>query len=134
VDRDPAAGRGPRPNPWFQEVSHRPIEEGALVSYDTDLIGPFGSCADLSRAPLCGGGAPSAGQSTIYRLAHQQIARNIDSLRPGMTLCIESTVGHVEGAKGVKLEEQVLVTESAVERLSSFPFEADLPARGWPTG
>ncbi len=80
------------------------------------------------------GRAPSAGQRTIYRLAHQQIERNIDSLRPGMTPCIESTVGHVEGAEGVRLEEQVLVTESSVERLSSFPFEADLPARGRRTG
>ena len=49
-------------------------------------------------------------------------------IEPGMTLCIESYVGHVEGAQGVKLEEQVLVTEGGIERLSSFPFEADLLA------
>ncbi len=55
-------------------------------------------------------------------------------IEPGMTPCIESNVGPLEGAEGVKLEEQVLVTESGVERLSSFPFEADLLACGWRTG
>ena len=43
-----------------------------------------------------------------------------------MTLCIESYVGRVGGGEGVKLEEQVLVTETGVERLSKFPFERAL--------
>ena len=50
---------GPRTNPWFQECSSRSIEAGDLVTFDTDLIGPYGFCADLSRTWLCGDGPAS---------------------------------------------------------------------------
>ncbi len=176
---------GPRTNPWFQEASLRPIEAGDMVTYDTDLIGPFGYCADISRAVICGGGPPTDEQKHLYALAHEQIEFNIDLVRPGiglrefsekgfrlpdeclpnrysvvahgvglcdehprvlystdfpasgydgvieagMTLCIESYVGRVGGGEGVKLEEQVLVTETGVERLSTFPFERALLAQ-----
>ena len=46
-----------------------------------------------------------------------------------MTLCIESFIGHEDGGEGVKLEEQVLITESGVERLSRFPYEERLLGR-----
>ncbi|GGD40780.1 M24 family metallopeptidase [Sinisalibacter lacisalsi] len=42
---------------------------------------------------------------------------------PGMTLCVESFIGEAGGAEGVKLEQQVLITETGVELLSRFPFE-----------
>ena len=45
------------------------------------------------------------------------------SLEPGMTLCVESYVGAEDGNEGVKLEEQVLVTETGAARLSTFPYE-----------
>jgi Xaa-Pro aminopeptidase len=45
---------------------------------------------------------------------------------PGMTLCVESYIGEEGGAEGVKLEQQVLITETGVEVLSEFPFEEDL--------
>ncbi|MGR3322087.1 MAG: M24 family metallopeptidase [Pseudooceanicola sp.] len=41
---------------------------------------------------------------------------------PGMTLCVESFMGASEG-EGVKLEQQLLVTETGTELLSQFPFE-----------
>jgi Xaa-Pro aminopeptidase len=41
---------GPRTNPWFRECSMRRIEAGDMVSFDTDLIGPYGYCSDISRA------------------------------------------------------------------------------------
>jgi Xaa-Pro aminopeptidase len=44
-------------------------------------------------------------------------------LMPGMTLCIESYMGEVGGAEGVKLEQQVLITEDGWQMLSSFPLE-----------
>ena len=47
-------------------------------------------------------------------------------IRPGMTLCVESYIGEDGGKEGVKLEQQVLVTESGVELLSRFPFEEEL--------
>ena len=43
---------------------------------------------------------------------------------PGMAVCVESYIGEVGGADAVKLETQVLVTETGAERLDSFPFEA----------
>ena len=43
-----------------------------------------------------------------------------------MTLCVESFIGSEGGREGVKLEEQVLVTENGVERLSSYPFQMEM--------
>ena len=56
-------------------------------------------------------------------------------LEPGMTLCVESYIGEERGNEGVKLEQQLLITEDEPELLSTFPFEAallDQPACGWP--
>lgn len=45
---------------------------------------------------------------------------------PGMTLCVESFIGTEGGREGVKLEEQVLITATGIELLSTYPFEEDL--------
>ena len=37
-------------------------------------------------------------------------------------------MGAENGSQGVKLEEQILVTETGIEVLSQFPFEANLLA------
>ncbi len=47
---------------------------------------------------------------------------------PGMTLCVESFIGAADGGEGVKLEQQLLVTETGTEILSEFPFEDSLLA------
>jgi Xaa-Pro dipeptidase len=47
-------------------------------------------------------------------------------LEPGMTLCVESYIGEERGDEGVKLEQQLLITEDEPELLSTFPFEAAL--------
>ena len=44
-------------------------------------------------------------------------------LEPGMTLCVESYMGSIHGGEGVKLEEQVLITENGYEMLTSYPLE-----------
>ena len=44
-------------------------------------------------------------------------------IEAGMTICVESYIGEDGGAEGVKLEQQVLVTESGTELMSRFPFE-----------
>jgi len=49
-------------------------------------------------------------------------------IEAGMTLCVESYIGTAGGGEGVKLEQQVLVTEKGVEVLSQFPFEPSLLA------
>lgn len=176
---------GPRTSPWFKESSERVIEAGDLLSYDTDMIGPYNYCADLSRSYLCGDGKASEEQRRIYRLAWEQIQYNTDLLKPGMTLremtekcwkmpdnclpnrygvvmhgvglcdeypavfyredfeatgydgafepgmtiCVESYMGEVGGREGVKLEQQVLITETGTELLSDFPFEENLLGR-----
>ena len=43
-----------------------------------------------------------------------------------MTLCVESFIGKEGGREGVKLEEQVIITEKGVELLSTYPFELDM--------
>ena len=47
-------------------------------------------------------------------------------IEPSMTLCIESYIGAPGEDEGVKLEQQILVTETGIELLSDFPFEPDL--------
>ena len=48
------------------------------------------------------------------------------TIEPGMTICVESYIGPEGGTEGVKLEQQVLITETGIELLSRFPFEEDL--------
>lgn len=47
-------------------------------------------------------------------------------IEPGMTLCIEAYIGHRDGSEGVKLEEQVLITENGIDRLSTYGYAANL--------
>ncbi|RKK83736.1 hypothetical protein BFJ69_g2474 [Fusarium oxysporum] len=47
-------------------------------------------------------------------------------IEPGMVICVESYIGEEEGTEGVKLEQQVLITETGIELLSEFPFESSL--------
>jgi len=49
-------------------------------------------------------------------------------IEPGMTLCVESFIGEETGKEGVKLEQQVLISDRGIEILSQFPFEASLLA------
>ena len=173
---------GPRTNPWFQECSSRIVEAGDLVAFDTDLIGPYGFCADLSRTWLCGDGEASDEQRELFGIAAEQIAHNAALLRPGlsfrelvrrsknpppdcfparygvlyhgvgladeyptlpheadwtgdtpdgvlepgMVLCVESYIGRLGGHEGVKIEEQVLITQTGNEKLSRYPLDARL--------
>ena len=75
---------GPRTNPWFRESSMRTIQKGELVSFDTDLIGPYGYCADISRSWVCGD-KPSDEQRRLYAHAVDQIQHNTALLKPGVT-------------------------------------------------
>ena len=43
------------------------------------------------------------------------------TLQPGTVMCVEAFVGPRTGGEGVKLEEQILITETGNERLSSYP-------------
>nr|WP_254452986.1 Xaa-Pro peptidase family protein [Ruegeria atlantica] len=169
---------GPRTNPWYQECSDRPCQLGEMISFDTDMIGPYGYCADLSRSWTCGYTPMSSAQRRLYDTALQQIHHNLELVgpgvsfaefnnkswripdpyipyryslavhgvgmadewpvvplhvdwgggamsgrfEPGMVVCVESLIAE-QGSESIKLETQVLVTETGSERLDSFPFE-----------
>ena len=170
---------GPRTNPWMRESSMRKIEKGDMVSFDTDLIGPYGYCCDMSRSWICGEEKPTNEQARLYNLAAESIQHHVNMLKPGMsfreaaekcwtipdefvdnrygvimhgvgladeypaikykldyqeygydgifepgmTLCVEAYIGSIHGGEGVKLEEQVLITDTGCEQLTSYPLE-----------
>ena len=62
---------GERTFPWFKECSAHAGKEGDMLSFDTDLIGPYGYCADLSRSWTIGLVKPTALQKEIYAFAHR---------------------------------------------------------------
>ena len=170
---------GPRTNPWYQESGPRVLSDGDLLSFDTDLIGTYGMCVDMSRSWICGGVEPTAEQKRLYRIAHEHITRNTDLIKPGvrfteltakahrlpescraqrygvmfhgvglcdeypcirypedvksygyegelqagMALCVEAYIGEVGGRDGIKLENQLLVTDDGYELLTRYPFD-----------
>lgn len=75
---------GPRINPWLQEASRRKVESGDMVGFDTDMVGPFGYCADLSRTFHCGPAKPSARQKELYQLAHAEVHANLKLIKAGV--------------------------------------------------
>lgn len=173
---------GPRTNPWFQECGPRVIQNNELLAFDTDLIGCYGMCADISRTWFIGDGEPTAEQKRLHRIARDHISENIAILKPGvsfqelsetgselpaefvaqrygskyhgvglcdewpsikysvdweergydgvlepgMLLCVEAYIGEVGGKDGIKLEDQVLITDSGVENLTHCPFDVKL--------
>ena len=76
---------GPRTNPWFQECSDYVLKAGDMVSIDTDMVGPYGYCADLSRSWTCGHTPMRPQQRALYAAARSQIEHNLGILRPGLS-------------------------------------------------
>jgi len=51
---------GPRTNPWFQECGQRICQNNEIISFDTDLVGSYGICCDMSRSWWIGDESPPA--------------------------------------------------------------------------
>lgn len=173
---------GPRTNPWMQEAGPRRMQAGELMAFDTDLIGPYGMCCDISRTWLVGDGQPDGEQKRLYQVAYEHIMTNMALLKPGlgfrelterahrlpaefvaqrygvlghgvglcdefpsvhypedfiegsfdyefepgMCFCVEAYIGAEGGKEGVKLEQQLLITETGYEDLTRYPFDARL--------
>jgi Xaa-Pro aminopeptidase len=168
---------GARTNPWYQECSDYVCRSGEMISFDTDQVGPYGYCADLSRSWTCGHAVMTSLQRRLYQTAVEQIEHNLELIRAGvsfaafnekswqipqqqqayrysvavhgvgmadewpvlllhpdfaashgghfeenMVLCVESLIAEA-GSESIKLETQVLVTATGIERLDSFPWE-----------
>jgi Xaa-Pro aminopeptidase len=75
---------GPRTNPWMQESSNKVIQRGEIVSFDTDMVGPYGYCADISRT-FVEGNKFSIAQRDLYLLAKEQIDHNSRLIKPSMS-------------------------------------------------
>ena len=76
---------GQRTNPWFQESSDHVGKDGDLLSFDTDLVGPYGYCADISRSWTIDLVPPSDAQREIYDFARGEIEHNMALIRPGIS-------------------------------------------------
>ncbi len=77
---------GPRTNPWFQECGPRIVQNNEIVAYDTDLVGPYGICTDISRTFWIGDEKPRNAMIYAMRHAHEHIMTNMQMLRPGVTI------------------------------------------------
>lgn len=173
---------GPRTNPWFQECGARIVQNNEIVAFDTDLVGSYGICTDISRTWWIGDRPPRPDMIEAMQHAHEHIMTNMQMLRPGVTipelsanthvlhekyqaqkygclmhgvglcdewplvaypdhavpgsfdyalepgmvLCVEALVGEVGGDFSIKLEDQVLITETGFENLTKYPFDAAL--------
>lgn len=173
---------GPRTNPWFQECGPRIIQPDEIVAFDTDLIGCYGICIDISRTWWVGAGRPTNAMVSAMHHAMDHIRTNMAMLKPGvaieelvrgghqlapeywaqkysckmhgvglcdewpyvpypdgwitgafdavlepgMVLCVEALVSPEGGDFSIKLEEQVLITETGYENLTRYPFDPAL--------
>lgn len=77
---------GPRTNPWFQECGPRIVQNNEIVAFDTDLISSYGICIDISRTWWIGDQKPSDAMVYAMRHAHEHIMRNMEMLKPGVTV------------------------------------------------
>ena len=75
---------GERTNPWMQESSNKVIQRGEIVSFDTDMVGPYGYCADISRA-FVEGNKFSSDQKKLYQMGVEHIDHNARLIKPGMS-------------------------------------------------
>ena len=57
-----------------------------MLAFDTDMIGPYGYCADISRSWTVGHTPPSPHQRDVYLHAREQIEHNTPLLRAGLEL------------------------------------------------
>ncbi|WP_417524790.1 dimethylsulfonioproprionate lyase DddP [Marinovum sp.] len=177
---------GPRTNPWFQECGPRVVQENEILAFDTDLVGTYGICTDISRTWWIGEAParPDMVDAMQHALEHiftnmdmlapgvniEDLSRNGHRLRPefragryscmmhgvglcdewplvaypedmvagafdhelqaGMVICVEALVGREGGDFAIKLEDQVLITESGYELLSRYPYDVRLTG-GW---
>jgi len=77
---------GQRTNPWFQECGPRITQNNEIISFDTDLVGSYGICIDISRSWWIGDQKPPA--DMIYAMQHavEHIRTNMEMLKPGVMI------------------------------------------------
>ena len=76
---------GPRTNPWFQECGPRLVQNNEIVAFDTDLIGSYGFCVDISRTWWVGDEAPRPDMVEAMKHGYEHIMTNMSLLAPGVS-------------------------------------------------
>jgi len=74
---------GPRTNPWFQECGPRIVQNNEIISFDTDLVGAYGFCVDISRSWWVGNKSPRPDMVYAMQHGHEHIQANMELLKPG---------------------------------------------------
>ncbi len=100
---------GPRTNPWFQECGGRIVQNNEIVAFDTDLIGSYGICIDISRTWWVGDHKPRPDMIEAMQIGVEHINYNMDMLKPGVTLQELSENGHRLPDKYQKLKYSCLM-------------------------
>ncbi len=77
---------GPRTNPWFQECGGRIVQNNEIVAFDTDLVGSYGICIDISRTWWIGDQKPRPDMVEAMKIGIEHIRHNMEMLRPGVTI------------------------------------------------
>ncbi len=75
---------GERTNPWMQESSNKVIQSGEIVAFDTDMVGPYGYCADISRT-FVEGHRFNNEQKLLYKMATDHINHNARLIKNGVS-------------------------------------------------
>ena len=74
---------GPRTNPWFQECGPRIVQNNEILAFDTDLVGSYGICVDISRTWWIGDEAPRPDMIETMKHSVEHIMTNMEMIRPG---------------------------------------------------
>jgi len=77
---------GPRTNPWFQECGGRIVQNNEILAFDTDLIGSYGICVDISRTWWIGDQKPRQDMIDAMKHGVEHIMSNMEMLKPGVMI------------------------------------------------
>ena len=113
-----------------------------MIRHNTDVLGPGMTLRDLTFKAISADPAEYHRYSVVYHgvgMADEWPSvyfkdvwdkHGVDGpVEAGQVLCVEAYVGKRGEREGVKLEEQVLITETGARALSTYPFEEDLLGR-----
>ena len=158
------------------------MQNNEIVAFDTDMVGAYGICVDISRTWWIGDQKPRADMIEAMKTGVDHIEQNMQMLKPGvniqdlsrnchqlpdkyqnlkygcmmhgvglcdewplvaypdqmvdgafdyelqpgMTLCVEALISPEGGDFSIKLEDQVLITETGFENITKYPHDPAL--------
>lgn len=85
---------GPRTKPWFQECGARILQNNEILAFDTDLVGAYGMCVDMSRTWWVGDATPPRSMVSAMQHCHEHLQANTEMLKPGASFKELTFNGH----------------------------------------